>query len=136
MNWLKRLWARFNGSHAGKLGWVLLPVFVVAVWFAIETMLSGTPEAADGVKTNLLNAGTFSVRVFAAIFFVHLVTHPRVWGWDLANTFRDECQRILTGKAQGSAIGAFAVLAGEMVAKMWLLSVLLRSLVLWPQGAA
>lgn len=141
MNRLSALWRPVR-EHAKKLipsralRWALiyLPLFSVAVWFGIETILQGTASA--DVKTSLVNAGVFSVRVMVAICLVHAVTCCKVWNWDLRNDYRDQLQRILDGSAPGNAIGAFAVLAGEMVAKLGLLWMLLRGLILWPQGVA
>jgi hypothetical protein len=121
-------------SRAARWMLIYLPLFSLAVWFGIEAILQG-PGAAD-VKTSLVNAGVFSVRVLVAIGLVHAVTCCKVWDWDLADAYRAKLQRILDGSEAGNAIGAFLVLAGEMVAKILLLWLLLRGLILWPQGVA
>lgn len=141
MNRLAALWRpvregarKLIPSRALRWALIYLPLFSVAVWFGIETILQGTASA--DVKTSLVNAGVFSVRVMVAICLVHAVTCCKVWNWDLRNDYRDKLQRILDGSKAGNAIGAFAVLAGEMVAKLGLLWMLLRGLILWPQGVA
>lgn len=141
MNRLAALWRpvrefarKLIPSRALRWALIYLPLFSVAVWFGIETILQGTASA--DVKTSLVNAGVFSVRVMVAICLVHAVTCCKVWNWDLLNDYRDKLQRILDGSEPGNAIGAFAVLSGEMVAKLGLLWMLLRGLILWPQGVA
>lgn len=116
--------------------WMLLylPLFSAVVWFGIEAILDGA--GATDVKTSLVNAGVFSVRVLVAIGLVHAVTCRKVWGWDLSDAHREELQQVLDGRRRGNALGAFLVLAGEMVAKILLLWLLLRALILWPQGVA
>lgn len=140
---MKRIW-RFVREHARKLipnraarwGLIYLPLFAGAVWFGIGMVLPGAGESATDIKAALVNAGVYSVRVMAALCLVHAVTHPKVWRWDLDNDYRTRLQHILDGSAQGDAIGAFLVLAGEMVAKLLLLWLILKALVLWPQGVA
>ena len=134
-SWLVKVWTLLFSSQASRLGWLLIPAFAGAVWFGINMVFPDPDDAAD-IKANLLNAGTFSVRVFAALFFVHLVTHPKVWAWDLPNTRRVKLQETVVEGRPGQQIGAFTVLAGETFAKLWLLGQLLRALVLWPQGVA
>lgn len=139
---MKRIW-QFVREHARKLipnraarwGLIYLPLFAGAVWFGIGAVLPGV-AAADDVKAALVNAGVFSVRAMAALCLVHAVTHPKVWRWDVDNDLRDRLQRILFGAEEGSPVGAFLVLAGELVGKLALLWLLLKALVLWPQGVA
>ena len=133
-------WVRENAKRlipSRALRWALfyLPLFSAAVWFGIEAMLEGNTALGD-VKTSLVNAGVFSVRVMVAICLVHAVTCRKVWDWDLSDAYRTKLQRVLDGSEPGNAIGAFLVLAGEMVAKILLLWLLLRALILWPQGVA
>ena len=127
--------ASLTPSRATVQGMILIPLFAGAVWFGIGMVMPDMKASAD-IRANLLNAGTFSLRVFAALFFVHLVTHPKVWAWDLPNEWRKELQRKVVDGDLGQQIGACAVLAGETLAKLWLLGQLLRALVLWPQGVA
>lgn len=116
-----------------RWGWVLLPLAALFLWISTNAVLAGV-IGKDEVKTTLVNTGVFSLRVFAAIFFVHLLTHPKVWGWDLYNTFREKLQRILVGELEGNWWGALAVLVGETSAKLFLLVYFLKALILWPQG--
>ena len=119
-------------SRAARWMLIYLPLFSVLVWFGIEAILP--KEAAPDVKAALINAGVFSVRVMVAIGLVHAITCRQVWGWDLANTYRERLQRILDGSEQGDSFGALAVLAGETLAKVLLLWLFLRALILYPQG--
>lgn len=138
---LSDLW-RLVREHARKLipsraiRWMLLylPLFTAAVWFGIEAILEA--KLAGDVKANLVNAGVFSVRVMVAIGLVHAVTCRKVWDWDLSDAYRADLQHVLDGRKPGNALGAFLILAGEMVAKALLLWLLLRGLILWPQGVA
>lgn len=114
-------------------GWVKLPLGALFLWFSIDAVLAGV-IGKDEVKTALVNTGVFSLRVFAAIFFVHMLTHPKFWGWDLYNSHREKMQKILTGEEVGSQGGAFLVLAGEAFVKLLLLYFFLKALILWPQG--
>lgn len=130
---IARLVTWWRCHTAMRWGLVFLPLAALFVWLSTDAVLAGT-VGQDGVKTSLVNAGVFSIRVFAALFFVHLVTHPKIWGWDLPNNYRTILQNILTGKTQGNWYGAFAVLAGETFAKLFLLVYFLKALILWPQG--
>lgn len=132
-NWKDRAVAWWRCHTAMRWGWVFLPLAALFMWLSTDAVLAGV-EGKDGVKTSLVNAGVFSIRVFAAIFFVHLVTHPKIWNWDLANSYRDYLQKILAEDAEGNWWGALAVLAGEVLAKLALLWLFLRALILWPQG--
>lgn len=121
---------------AARWGLVIIPAFAFLVWFGIGMVLPGEGAGAD-IKANLLNAGAFSVRVFVAVFFVHLVSHPKVWNWDLPNALRERLQAIMYGDIErplADRIFAFVVLTGEVFAKLLLLWILLKALILWPQG--
>lgn len=120
---------------AMRWGLVFLPLAALAVWFATNAVLAGS-TGLDGSKTALVNAGVFSIRVFAALFFVHLVSHPKIWSWDLPNGFRRELQDILLEREPGNWFGALLILLGETFAKLFLLVYFLRALILWPQGIA
>lgn len=120
---------------AMRWGLVFLPTFAMLVWFGTDAILAGA-VGLDEVKASLVNAGVYSIRVFAALFFVHLVTHPRTWAWDLPNDYRRDLQDILLERKEGSQIGAFLILCGETFAKLALLFWILKALVLWPQGIA
>lgn len=127
--------AKWRAHPSARIGLLLTPLFAVVVWFGIGVVFPG-PGDADDIKAALVNAGVFSVRVFAALFFVHMVTHPAAWAWDLPNEWRTKLQRLVVAGRPRQQFGAFVVLAGETFAKLWLLGQLLRALILWPQGVA
>lgn len=132
MSWLATWWRCHTSA---RWGLVFLPAFALAVWFSTDAVLAGA-VGLDEVKASLVNAGVYSIRVFAAIFFVHLVSHPKTWAWDLDNSFRRDLQDVLLGRKEGDKVGAFVILAGETFAKLALLVWILKALVLWPQGIA
>lgn len=129
-------------SRSFSVGWLILPLFVGMVWVGAKIALVGSPSR-DVVMQSLINTGVFSIRVFAVLYFIHLVSHKRVWGWDLDNEFRERLQRMIVGdilegedepRPLSDRIGSFVVISGEVVVKCWFAWLLLTAFIRWPNS--
>lgn len=107
-------------GHAWRWN-IVVPVFVGALLFALAAFR--TPDLREFV----LQIAACSTLVLIAIALAHAITASL--GWNLDNGKREDYQRILiAGRRQ--AIGAFLVLAGEMVALLATLAVILSGMIL------
>lgn len=106
--------------------WALLyvPAFTAVLLFALHVI-----GGLDDLVAYVMEAGTRSLPALIAVSLTYGLASGL--GWNLDNDERAELQRIVAGKAEGSQWGAFAVLAGEMLALLSLLVVLMRALLVW-----
>ena len=81
------------------------------------------------VIAKVFDAGAKSVPLLIAIALTYAASNGLEW--NLPNAFRMRCQRILSGDDEGSQVGAFLILAGELVGIMSLLIVLLLAMTWW-----
>lgn len=123
-------WAAFK-THARKLapsravrwGLIYLPLFTVATLFMLKTF-----GAMDDLIAYALELAPKSMHVMAAVVMTYVVSTGL--GWNLDNDKRADYQRILIA-SKGMNLGAFMVLAGEMISVLTLLWLFLRALLAW-----
>lgn len=124
-------------AHARKLipgraaRWTLLyvPVFTAVLLFA--TMVLG--NMAD-LQAYVIEVGARSLPLLIGVAITYILASGL--GWNLDNEQRAYYQRVLTcttkpAEEEGLPLGAFCVLAGEMLSILALLYVLLRALLVW-----
>lgn len=121
------LWARFKAfakklapSRAIRWTFIYVPAFTFAILFALKAI-----GGLDDLVAYVMEAGSRSVHVLVAIAIVYGVATGL--GWNLDNAKRADYQRILIA-SNGKNYGAFAVLAGETVAILALLYLILRAM--------
>lgn len=134
-NGLRWLGGKLKPSYSVVWTAIWVPAFFAALWFGMQTFGSPTADGGnsfDDLFAYLIEIGTRSFPLLVSIALTYLVAGRLDWNID--NTERAGYQRILAGKDEGNAIGAFTILAGEMVSILTLLIVFLRALLLW-QGA-
>lgn len=125
-----KLWAKFK-DRASKLAparWVrwaviYVPLFTVAVLFALEVA-----GGMGDMVAYVLEAGARSVPILIGLSIAYGLSC--VLGWNLDNAERANLQRLLVA-GKGNALGALLVLAGEAVAVLVLIYVVLRALLSW-----
>lgn len=121
------LWARFKAlarklapTRAIRWTFLYVPAFTFAILFSLKAI-----GGLDDLVAYVMEAGSRSVHVLVSIAIVYGLSCGL--GWNLDNTKRADYQRILIlGKR--NAIGAFLVLAGETVAILALLYLILRAM--------
>lgn len=125
-----KAWAKFK-SFAKKLipsrsvRWVAIyvPAFTAALLFALQVV-----GGLDDMTAYVMESGTRSLPVLIGIAITYALATGL--GWNLDNAERANYQRlVIAGK--GNAIGAFCVLAGEMLAILALLALVLRAMLVW-----
>lgn len=110
-------------SRAVRWGLIYLPLFTVATLFMLKTF-----GAMDDLIAYALELAPKSMHVMAAVVMTYVVSTGL--GWNLDNDKRADYQRILIA-SKGTNFGAFQVLAGEMIAILFLLWLFLRALLAW-----
>lgn len=122
------LWRRFKArarhllpSRAARWGLIYLPLFTVATLFALRAF-----GAMEDLVAYALELAPKSMHLMVGIALAYAVSCGL--GWNLDNDKRADYQRQLIARGSG---GAFFVLAGETVAFLALLWLLLRALLVW-----
>lgn len=111
--------------------WTVLyvPGFTIGLLFAIKAF-----GGMDDLFAYVIEAGTRSVPVLIAIAITYGVATGL--GWNLDNGERAYYQRVLAGctfpdEPVGNPIGAFLIIAGEMLSILSLLAVILLAMLVW-----
>lgn len=124
-------WAAFKDrarkllpSRAARWGLIYLPLFTVVTLFALRAF-----GAMEDLVAYALELAPKSMHLMVGIALAYAVACGLRFNLD--DDERAEYQRILVARAEGSRIGAFLVLAGETVAFLALLWLLLRALLVW-----
>lgn len=110
-------------SRAARWGLIYLPVFTAATLFMLQAF-----GAVDDLTVYALELAPKTMHVMAAIVLMYVVATGL--GWNLDNDKRADYQRILIASG-GKNLGAFAVLAGEMLSILALLWLFLLALLSW-----
>lgn len=110
-------------NRAARWGLIYLPAFTAATLFALKAF-----GAVDDLIAYALELAPKSMHVMVAVAITYAVSCGL--GWNLDNDKRADYQRVLIA-SQGKNLGAFAVLAGEMVSILALLWLFLRALIVW-----
>ena len=125
-----KLWASIK-THARKLvpqRWVRWAVIYVPVLTASILLALRIAGGMDDLIAYVLEAGARSVPVLIGLSIAYSVSC--VLGWNLDNAERAKYQRLLVAGGQ-NARGAFLVLAGEAIAVLALIYIVLRALLAW-----
>lgn len=114
--------------------WTVLyvPGFTLGLLFALKTF-----GGMDDLFAYVMEAGTRSVPVLIGIAITYGVATGL--GWNLDNKERAYYQRVLVGdtyddhcpEKEGSPLGAFLILAGEMLSILALLALFIAALIVW-----
>lgn len=124
---------RFVREHAKKaipsraVRWTVLyvPGFTIGLLFALKAF-----GGLDDLVAYVFEAGSRSVPVLIAIAITYGVATGL--GWNLDNDYRAELQNILAvPDEEGNALGAFLILAGEMLSILSLLVVILLAMLVF-----
>lgn len=123
-------WRRFKErarkllpSRAARWGLIYLPLFTALTLFALRAF-----GAMDDLIAYALELAPKSMHVMAGVALAYAVACGM--GWNLDNAERANLQRLLVA-GNKNALGAFCVLAGEMLAFLALLVLILRALLVW-----
>lgn len=103
--------------------WTLL--YVPAFVLGLLVLLRAFGKMPDVIAA-VFDAGAKSVPVMIAIALTYWVSTGL--GWNLPNSDRASYQQILIGKEKGDKLGAFCILAGELVGIGFLLVMFLLGL--------
>lgn len=125
-----KFWANFK-AFARKLAparWVrwaviYVPFFTVVVLFALKVA-----GGMGDMVAYVLESGARSVPVLIGLSIAYGLSCAM--GWNLDNAERANLQRLLVA-GKGNALGALLVLAGEVVAVLALIYIVLRALLAW-----
>lgn len=129
--WVRETARKILPNRAARWAFIWTPLFLGASWFGIKVIMGGGDEAAD-VLANLASTAPVSARAMVAVFFTYLLACA--FRWNLEDAERERLQRVLAGAEEGSQVGAFVILAGETLAILYLLTLFLRALILWPMA--
>ena len=112
-------------SRAVRWTVLYVPGFTIGLLFALKAF-----GGLDDLVAYVFEAGSRSVPVLIAIAITYGVATGL--GWNLDNDYRAELQNILAvPDEEGSALGAFLILAGEMLSILALLIVILVALLVF-----
>ena len=111
--------------------WTVLyvPGFTIGLLFAIKAF-----GGMDDLFAYVIESGTRSLPLMIGIAIVYVFATGL--GWNLNNDERAYYQRVLAGctlpdEPVGNPIGAFLILAGEMLSILSLLAVILLAMLVW-----
>ena len=129
-------WAKFKTfakklipSRSVRWAFLYVPGFTLALLFALKTV-----GGLDDLVAYVMESGARSVPILIGIAITYGLATGL--GWNLDNGYRARLQRILSktyndDDEPGDPIGAFLILAGEMLSILVLLVIILRALLVW-----
>ena len=125
-----KFWAKFK-TLASKLvpqRWVRWAVIYVPFFTGVVLFALKVAGGMGDMVAYVLESGARSVPVLIGLSIAYGASV--VLGWNLDNAERANLQRLLVA-GKGNALGALLVLAGEAVAVLALVYIILRALLAW-----
>ena len=114
-------------SRAVRWAALYVPGFAIVLLFSIQAF-----GGMDDLFAYVIEAGVRSMPVLIAIAITYVLATGL--GWNLDNDYRARLQRILSDtqdETEGLPLGAFLILAGEMLSILSLLVVILLAMLVW-----